>query len=151
MLSSVTIQNFAIIDSLHLDFKSGLTIFTGETGAGKSIIIDALSQVIGKMGDESLIQTGHDEAIVTAAFTIPDSQRLPALQDLMGETSILTITKRLLRNKPSITTANGRPVTLKKLRVAMHSVLNIIGQHDTLQLFDSIYQLQLVDTYGGPD
>ena len=85
MLLSLAIRDFVIVDTLELDFAAGFTVLTGETGAGKSIIIDALSLLLGGRGDGSLVRTGRDRAELSARF---DLSRVPGLSDWLSEQAL---------------------------------------------------------------
>lgn len=127
-LQTLRIQNLAIIENCEIDFTSGLNIITGETGAGKSIIIEALELILGKNTEESLIKSGKDEAFIEAIFS-PE----------------LIIQRKLRRGKPSQTLINNETVTLKTLKTTTSPRLQITAQDDTGLLKDPIAQLTLLD------
>ncbi len=145
MLTTLRIENLAVIAECDIEFNSGFTVLTGETGAGKSIVIDAISLLMGHSGDEGLIRTGADAAVVEGAFFLPDPT--PELAALMEDSNELIVYRRISRGKPAITRINGQAIPLKQLRQVMKSVVGITGQHDQLALFGAEYQLRLIDQF----
>lgn len=155
MLSELTIRNFAIIDELHLQFVPGFNVLTGETGAGKSIILDAMSLVLGGRADTTLVRAQAADAYVEAVFTLPpfiQRQVLPLLEaeGLEGETDDLLVLARELRaNGRSISRVNGRAVNLAVLRQIADPLLDIHGQGEHLSLLQRRSHLPLLDAYAG--
>jgi len=145
MLTTLHIQNLAVIAECDIEFNSGFTVLTGETGAGKSIIIDAISLLMGQAADEGLIRTGADSAVVEGTFMLPHV--IPELAPFIEDTNELIVYRRVSRGKPAITRVNGHAIPLKQLRQVMKSVVGITGQHDQLALFGADYQLRLVDQF----
>ena len=145
MLTTLRIQNLAVIAECDIEFNAGFTVLTGETGAGKSIVIDAISLLMGHPGDEGLIRTGADSAVVEGSFLLPHSS--PELTALMEGSDELIVYRRVSRGKPAINRINGQAIPLKQLRQVMKSVVGITGQHDQLALFGAEYQLRLVDQF----
>ena len=145
MLTTLRIQNLAVIAECDIEFNAGFTVLTGETGAGKSIVIDAISLLMGHPGDEGLIRTGADSAVVEGSFLLPHSS--PELTALMEGSDELIVYRRISRGKPAINRINGQAIPLKQLRQVMKSVVGITGQHDQLALFGAEYQLRLVDQF----
>ncbi len=155
MLAEIYIRNFAIIDDLHLRFAPGFNVLTGETGAGKSIILDAVTLVIGDRADTSVIRAGSDEAYVEATFELsPEQQGLVApilaaegLDDESGD--ILILARELRANGRSITRVNGRAVNLSVLRDVAEPLIDIHGQGEHLSLLRPRSHLPLLDAFGG--
>lgn len=147
MLTTLTIQNFVIIDSLNLSFNSGMTALTGETGAGKSILLDALGIILGHRSDVALIRKGCDQAFLAAEFTLPAHH--PALT-LLNEQGIpgqdnLVIRRTLSRNGKSRALINDQPVTINFLRSLGDLLVEVHGQFD--RLMDVASHRRILDDY----
>jgi DNA repair protein RecN (Recombination protein N) len=157
MLKELNIRNFAIIDQLRVEFKPGLNVFTGETGAGKSIVVDALNLALGERASAELIRTGSQEAVVEAAFELGSRSAKQAAAFLAeqgidvqaGEDLII---RRVLsaagKNKIYI---NGSLVNLATLSALGASLVDIHGQHEHQSLLSVDRQLELLDSFGGLD
>ncbi len=150
MLSHLNIRNFAIISELTLDFESGLTVVTGETGAGKSIMVDALSLVLGDRADSSVIRSDCDQAEITASFT---TDSLAQVNDWLIDQSLDAdgecILRRIIhRQKSTKATINGRPVTLQMLKELGELLVDIHGQHAHQGLSKRPIQLTILDQFG---
>ncbi|MGM5471044.1 DNA repair protein RecN [Flavobacteriaceae bacterium LMO-SS05] len=146
MLTALTIKNFALIDSLQVDFNNGLTIITGETGAGKSILLGGLSLILGKRADLSSIQDASKKCVIEATFDIAN-YNLKALfksEDLDYE-SITIIRREILPSGKSRAFINDTPVNLDSLQVLGERLLDIHSQHETLQLTNDDFQFQVID------
>lgn len=152
MLQNLSIRNFIIVDHIDLYFKSGFTVLTGETGAGKSILIDALELVLGRRADTSQIRHGCKRAEITAQF---DVNAIPALQKwlvenaLEDETGICLLRKIMESGGRSRNFINGRPVTLQQLRTIGEWLVDIHGQHAHQLLMRSNKQCELLDVWAG--
>lgn len=151
MLTDLTIKNVAIIDSLQITFKPGLTVLTGETGAGKSIIIDAVGLIMGGRASSDLIRSGEEEAVVEALFdisTLPDIRRqlMEAGLDADGE---LLIKRSLSRGGKNRIFINGSMATLNLLTDIAPRLINIYGQHDSQTLLKPENHLRLLDAFAG--
>ncbi len=152
MLTELRITNFAIIDRLELQFDSGLTVFTGETGAGKSIIIDALETVLGARADTSLIRSGAERAGIEADFRIPEAVRGPVsalleAEDLLDDPDYLTLGRDLRQNGRSVARVNGRSVPVSLLRALGEYLVDIHGQSQHLSLLRVRQHIRLLDSY----
>lgn len=151
MLTDLTIKNVAIIDTLQITFKPGLTVLTGETGAGKSIIIDAVGLIMGGRASSDLIRSGEEEAVVEALFDIsalPDirEQLMEAGLDADGE---LLIKRSLSRGGKNRIFINGGMATLNLLTDIAPRLINIYGQHDSQTLLKPENHLRLLDAFAG--
>ena len=152
MLNELRIENFAIIDQLEIQFNSGLVIFTGETGAGKSIIIDALETIMGNRADSTSIRSGADRANVEATFQISETIREPihALLvdgDLLDDDEYVTLGRELRRNGRNVARINGRSVSVSLLHQIGEYLVDIHGQSQHLSLLRVRQHLSLLDRY----
>jgi DNA repair protein RecN (Recombination protein N) len=154
VLLELRIRDFAIIDALDLRFSNGLTVLTGETGAGKSIIVDAVELVLGEWADSTIVRTGADRALVEAVFRLEPDQRArirPLLEreGLEGDDGNLLLLGREVRlNRRNICRVNGRTVTLTLLRDLTDGLIDIHGQSEHLSLLRVPEHLNLLDRYG---
>ena len=153
MLELLHIENIAIIERADISFARGFNALTGETGAGKSIVIDALGAVLGQRTSRELIRTGADKAFVSAEFS-GVSAALPALADnglAPEEDGTLLLQREVHGDGKNVCRVNGRPVTVAQLRGIGASLLNIHGQHDGQQLLDEEQHLVYLDRFGRVD
>ena len=153
MLNTLQIKNIAIIDSLEINFDKGLNVLSGETGAGKSIIIDSLNFVLGKRADKSLISYGKDTAQVTAFFDISTSDKA---KDILKEYDIESDDELMLKRTMSIDgknscSINGSKVTLQMLKELANVLVDIYGQNDTQFIMNPKTHLSVLDSYGGDE
>ncbi|MFT3842834.1 MAG: DNA repair protein RecN [Myxococcaceae bacterium] len=150
MLQSLRLSCFAVVDELEVSFGPGLTVLTGETGAGKSILIDALSLLLGGRAESEMVRTGCDEAVVEGVFECtPDLRgRLEelGLPDLGPE---LTLRRVIGRNGRGKTHVNGAMVGVGVMGRLMRGLIDIAGQHEHLALFDAARHVELLDNSGG--
>jgi DNA repair protein RecN (Recombination protein N) len=157
MLAELTIRNFAIIDDLRLQFAPGFNVMTGETGAGKSIILDAMMLVLGGRADTTMVRAGSDEAYVEATFLLSAAIQatvVPLLRQegLEGEADdVLLLARELRANGRNICRVNGRAVTLNLLRQLGEHLVDIHGQGEHLSLLKPRSHLPLLDAYAGLD
>jgi DNA repair protein RecN (Recombination protein N) len=150
MLRSLQVRNYVLIDSLEIDFPEGLVIITGQTGAGKSILLGALGLVLGGKADASLVGAHGDTCVVEAEFTVGPDEVLRALMaenDLEGD--VLTIRRTLNRTGRSRSFVNDEPVSLPVLQALSERLIDIHSQHQTLRLADPAFRLSLLDHYAG--
>lgn len=153
MLEELRIQNFAIIDSLELEFAHGLNVITGETGAGKSIIIDAVELLLGGKADASLIRAGAEKATIEGIFSLKPLTRallIPVLQReelIADDDQFLTLYREVRGTGRSITRVNGVTVTQEVLREIGSTLVDIHGQSEHLSLLHSRQHLDLLDRY----
>lgn len=151
MLISLGIKNVVLIEKIHLDFTNGLTVFTGETGAGKSILLDSLSLALGNRADTKLIRTGEESLSVSATFSVePDSPVLKILQDNDIEAEDEIILRRTLNiSGKSRFFVNGEPVNAAFLKEIGEMLLEIHGQFSSVKLLNEAYHTEILDTFGG--
>jgi DNA repair protein RecN (Recombination protein N) len=154
MLIELRIQDFAIIDEIHLMLRQGLTILTGETGAGKSIIIDALGMLRGDRSDSLLVRAGSDRARIEGIFLVEGHHAIRETLDQYGlydeQDHQLIISREINReNGRSTARINGRAVNLQILRDIGRRLIDIHGQHDGLAMYDSRTHLEILDRYSG--
>jgi len=152
MLKELRIENFAIIDHLEIHFGAGLSVFTGETGAGKSIIIDALETIMGNRADNTLIRSDSERAIIEASFQITENIREPihALlknEDLLDDPDYVMLARELRRNGRNIARVNGRSVGVSLLHELGEYLVDIHGQSQHLSLLRVRQHLGLLDRY----
>ena len=152
MLKFLAIRDFVIVSSLELDFSSGFTALTGETGAGKSILIDALSLALGERGDAAMVRNGCERAEIAAEFDIaalPHLQAWLAGQELAGDEGVCLLRRVLDANGRSRGFINGCSATLQQMRDAGEQLLDIHGQHAHQSLVRPDAQRMLLDGYAG--
>lgn len=152
MLQTLSIKQFAIIDELEIQFSDGLTVLTGETGSGKSIIIDAIGQLIGMRASSDYVRHGEKKAIIEGIFDIDNSKdAIQVLQDLNIDIDedFLLVKREIFSSGKSICRINNQTITLQDLRKVMQELLDIHGQHETQSLLKQKYHLQLLDDYAG--
>ena len=150
MLLSLTIKNYALIRDLAVDFTKGLSIITGETGAGKSILLGGLSLVLGKRADTTLVYDKDRKCVVEAKFDV----RQYGLQSIFQKEDLdyddeLIIRREILPNGKSRAFVNDTPTNLNALSAISSRIIDIHSQHETLQLADSSYQFNIVDSIAG--
>ncbi len=153
MLCELTIRNVAVIDELTVPFVAGLNVLTGETGAGKSILIDALQLVLGARGNETLLRFGADEAAVEAAFDAGPGSRVEELLEAEGITvepgEPLILRRQLFRDGRTKAYASGRLTSVATLRALGECLVDIHGQHPGQLLLDPRRHRDLLDGYAG--
>ncbi|KKD22995.1 DNA recombination protein RecN [Staphylococcus cohnii subsp. cohnii] len=150
MLQTLSIKQFAIIDELEVNFGDGLTVLSGETGAGKSIIIDAIGQLIGMRASSNYVRYGEKKAVIEGIFDIDNSKEaISILHDLSIDIDedFLLVKREIFSSGKSICRVNNQTVTLQDLRKIMQELLDIHGQHETQTLLKQKYHLHLLDNY----
>ena len=148
MLSKLSIRNYALIDSLELEFDSGLTIITGETGAGKSIMLGALSMIMGGRADSRVIADGGSKSVVEASFAFPPAslEQSFAENDLDWNAEELLIRREIASNGRSRVFINDVPVTLSVLASISGYLIDIHSQHENARLTSQTAQLEIIDS-----
>ncbi len=153
MLSGLSVRNVVLIETLDLDFAGGLTALTGETGAGKSILLDALGMATGARSDRGLIRSGTDKAQCTASFMLVDNHPVWAAleaQDIDFDTSEdLNLRRTVNTEGRSRAFVNDQPVSVKLLSQLGQLLLEVHGQHDGRGLLDASTHITLLDQFGG--
>ena len=153
MLSVLHIENIAVIEQADIEFDAGFNVLTGETGAGKSIVIDAISAILGERAYRDVIRTGCDKAVITALFT-ELSPEISAKLDELGidcEDGEITVTREISADGGSVSRINGRTAPAAMLKEIGALLINIHGQHDNQVLLDSDRHLGILDGFGGDD
>jgi len=152
MLQTLSIRDFVIVDKLDLEFASGFTVLTGETGAGKSILVDALSLALGARGESGVIRAGCERAEISASFHIAalaDLQAWLQENELTPDDSQLLIRRVIYADGRSRAFINGLPATIQQLRDAGEFLVDIYSQHAHHSLLKQTYQRQILDGYAG--
>ena len=149
MLKHLYIRNFAIIDELELDFSSGMTALTGETGAGKSILLGALNLVLGDRADNDSIKQDNDYAEIVAEFdtsSLTEVNTWLVTQELNAESECI-LRRRITKDGRSRAYVNSTPVNLQVIRELAEMLIDIHGQHEHQSIMKSSVQRQLLDDY----
>ncbi len=152
MILELSVRNLALIDELRVPFRPGLNLLTGETGSGKSIIIDAMNLVLGERASSDVIRDGSDQAFLEAAF---DLGARPALRQALEEAGydcadgIIVLTRELNRNGRSLCRINGRVSTVAQLKALADRLVEMHGQHEHQSVLQPARQLDLLDAFGG--
>lgn len=152
MLLSLTLADFVLVERLGLDFHPGFSVLTGETGAGKSILLDALALVLGERADTGVVRSGAERAEISAEFDPVDAPGLAAWladQDLAGDDNLLLLRRVVEAGGRSRAFINGRPATAQQLKAAGEHLLDIHGQHAHYSLLKGAEQRRLLDAYAG--
>ena len=150
MLQTLSIKQFAIIDELDINFSDGLTVMSGETGSGKSIIIDAIGQLIGMRASSDYVRHGEKKVIIEGIFDIDESKDAIKILESLAidvDEDFLLVKREIFSSGKSICRINNQTVTLQDLRKVMQELLDIHGQHETQSLLKQKYHLQLLDDY----
>lgn len=150
MLQELAVKNFALIEELQISFDSGLHVMTGETGAGKSMLVDAITVVIGGRASQDLIRHGSDRAYVEALFVIPESMNSVLLEkgiDVDGDQT-LVVYREIRDQGKSICRINGKLFPVQILREIMEPLVDIHGQHEHQKLLNAREHLNMLDGYG---
>lgn len=151
MLQEIYIRNFALIDEVRIKFGNGLNIITGETGSGKSILIDALSMALGKKGDRSFVRNGKNKAVVEAVFTTKNPELIQTLYEMGIEDSEeeIIVTREISAEGKSTSRINNRNVSKSILKEISAQLITIHGQNEYEQLMTPQNQLNMLDLFGG--
>ncbi len=149
MLRTLSIRDFVIVEQIELDFADGFTVFTGETGAGKSILIDALSLTLGGRADANMVrETALKADICAEFFSNPTSDIWLAEQEIVAEENIILLRRTVDNTGRSKAYINGVAVTASQLRELGALLVDIHGQHAHQSLLQSAAQRQIIDDYG---
>jgi DNA repair protein RecN len=150
MLLEISIKNFAIIEEISLNFEKGMTVLTGETGAGKSIIIDAMNMMLGSRATTDVIRHGAPKAEIEGLFAVESTRHLTALFEEQGLewTDELIIRREILQNGRSVSRINGQMVNLSVLKAVGQHLVDIHGQHDQEELMRPQLHITMLDEFG---
>lgn len=150
MLLEISIKNFAIIEEISLNFEKGMTVLTGETGAGKSIIIDAMNMMLGSRATTDVIRHGAPKAEIEGLFTVESNRHLTSLFEEQGLewTDELIIRREILQNGRSVSRINGQMVNLSVLKAVGQHLVDIHGQHDQEELMRPQLHIAMLDEFG---
>jgi len=156
LLSELSIKNFAIIESLSLSFTNGLTVLTGETGAGKSIIIDAIGLLVGGRGSAEFVRHGAKKAEIEGLFQFENIKEHPSYEKARQfgidvEDEMLILRREIFHTGKSVCRINGKLVTISVLREIGSTLVDIHGQHEHQELMDEARHLPLLDHFGGEE
>jgi DNA repair protein RecN (Recombination protein N) len=154
MLRNLKIKNLALVDDVQVGFNDGLNVITGETGAGKSLMIGALRLLLGERADKSLIRTGETSCSVHAEFGLTDSSRIDAVLEDIGVDPCeggLLIIRRVISESSNKTLVNDEPVTLNVLKRLGDALVDMHGPYDHQSLLDQAIQLEILDAFGQLD
>ena len=152
MLTSLSIKNYALIDTLQVDFNNGLSIITGETGAGKSILLGGLSLILGKRADLSSLKDTTQKCIIEAVFDVSNYKLQPLFEAEDFDYEAQTIIRReILPSGKSRAFVNDSPVNLSSLQLLGERLIDIHSQHQTLQLTSNDFQFQIIDALANND
>mgnify|MGYP006130908633 FL=1 len=150
MLNYISIKNIVLIEKLELNFEEGFTVLTGETGAGKSIIVDAINLILGKRAEKRLIKKGKDEATVSALFTVrKDHEVIGLIHDngIFFENEIL-LRRRILSNGRSQSFLNDEPISLNFMKEITSYLIEVNGQNDQSGLLENSNHINILDNWG---
>lgn len=154
MLRELIVQNLAIIEDLRVELEPGYCAWTGETGAGKTLLLQALGLLLGERGASDLIRAGAEELRVTGRFELAGPPLRPAIESVLQmslDDGELLVVRRLTRQGRSYVYANDQPVTLATLKTLAGILVDIHGQRDSQALLDPVYQLRMLDAFGQLD
>jgi DNA repair protein RecN (Recombination protein N) len=152
MLLQINITNFALIESLSISFDKGFNVLTGETGAGKSILIDAINYVLGGKFSRDLIRTGEDKTYVEAVFSIENSKTIEMLKEFDIEfDDLVIISRETFQSGKSIAKVNGKSLLLSNIKSLSSTLLDIHGQHENQNLLESGNHIYYLDSFGEKD
>lgn len=152
MLAQLYIENIAVIEKASIDFQAGFNILTGETGAGKSIIIDSINAVLGGRVSREIVRNGANTARVSALFTGTGPDTLQKLEELglaLEEEENLLLQREIRAEGKAVCRINGRPATVSMLREVGLTLLSILGQHESYELLSPEQHVDYIDSFGG--
>ena len=149
MLAHIHIRNIGIIEDLEIDFDKGLNILTGETGAGKTLILGAIQMICGGKVSRDLIRNGADKAFAEALFYVEDLRLKKVLSDMGYEGDEIVISRELSNSGRSVAKVNGRLVSVNELRELGKVLVDLHGQHDNQSLLDPKNHIEVIDNFAG--
>ncbi len=152
MIVELNINNFAIIDSLKINFTKGFNVITGETGAGKSIIVEGIGMILGSRASKDLVKSGRDKAILEALFYLENPDKINRKLDDFGidrdGDNYLLISREIYSNGRSVSRVNGRTITLTMLNQITSTLVDVHGQHEHQSLLNINNHIKLIDSFG---
>ena len=148
MLSLLHIENIAVIECSDISFDKGFNVLTGETGAGKSIVIDAISSILGERAYRDMIRTGANKASIRAVFTEVEKSNWFEENGVPYDSEVM-IQREIFLDGKNVCRVNGMPVTVAILRKLGAELIDIHGQHDSASLFDEANHLTFLDRFAG--
>ncbi|MBW4828803.1 MAG: DNA repair protein RecN [Clostridiaceae bacterium] len=152
MIVELNIENFAIVERLNINFTKGLNVLTGETGAGKSIIVEAISLILGGRANKDLIRTGYDKAILEGLFFLEKPKKIEKILNQYGiekdRSNYILITRELHATGRSVSRINGRTVTVNMLNNITKHLVDIHGQHEHQSLLNVESHINIIDSFG---
>ena len=154
MLVELRLENYAVIDSLVVEFAAGLNLLTGETGAGKSILIDALSLLLGEKASTDIIRSGAEKAVISAVFEVESSKTVEQVLETNGldsDDASLILRREIASGGKGRVFVNNQPATVAVLRQLAPHLASIHAQNESLLSFDAAARLDLLDAYAGTD
>src|SRR5262245_20126482 len=155
MLRELIVRNLALIEDLRVELEPGYCAWTGETGAGKTLLLQALGLLLGERGSSELLRAGADELRVTGRFELAAPALRAAVENFLqmslDESGELIVVRRLTNQGRSYVYANDSPVTLGTLKTLAGVIVDIHGQRDSQALLDPAYQLRMLDAFGQLD
>ena len=151
MLNKLTIKNVALIESAEIEFKSGFNVLSGETGSGKSVILESLNFVLGAKADKSMIRNGAEECLVTAEFEIGENSAVYAVLDEFGfdREDVLIVTRKFGLSGKNTVKINGNSATVLMVKKLTASLIDVHGQSEHFYLLNTANQLKLLDNFAG--
>ena len=149
MLSYISVKNFAIIENIEVDFKKGMTALTGETGAGKSLLIDAIGLLLGDRATTNIVRTGSDKAIVEGIFVFSSTKIKNTLDNLgiNSDNNELIIKRQITTSNNNVIKVNGTTVTLTQLKEVTSLLADIHTQFDTHRLINPQTYIDVIDGF----
>lgn len=154
MIREINIMNFALIENVNIELDPGLNIFTGETGAGKSMVVDAVAVATGGRGGPDLVRSGASKAVVEIAFELPEGEELRERLERIGidvEDDVIIVRREILASGRTRCFVNGGLVTVSALSEIFKGILEIHGQHEHQAIFSPEEQMRYLDRFGGLD
>lgn len=149
MLLQLNIMNFALIEKLSIDFSTGFNVLSGETGAGKSILIDAISFVLGGKFNKNLIRVGEDKTVVEAVFSIENQRTRDILKELdINDEGIVILSRESFHSGKTVAKVNNKSLLLSKIKHVSETLIDIHGQHENQNLLDSSKHINYIDSFG---
>src|SRR5262245_23587566 len=152
MLRELTVHNLALIEDARVELESGFCAWTGETGAGKTLLLEALGLLLGERGSVELLRAGAEELRITGRFELHGNGLRPEVERILGfalEDEQVILARRLTAAGRSYAYANEQPTSVTTLRQLGELLVDVHGQRESLSLLQPVYQLQLLDAFGG--